>query len=293
MYIPPTCSEREPGTWEDCTWCCGVMMYNGAVGRTVRPSTRAEYEALRVAGGDGPAENPGDGSNLQQLQDGMVRRYGWAPSRIGPPGAPHPAWSTVAGHLDRVGDMLVLQGSMGAWDRGSHWRRWDPDFGGPHAVVVIRRDTLPRVWWLNPQAPNDYDGEWMSLSEARRYYDAWIGGAAIARIGQLAALPDTSTEENVDVYSSPGSFSMVWPAGTVVYDGPNGTANRGKTSASRRYLVCGQNKADNPTRYLVDGSGDGGSSRMGWLIKSQGTSKRDETRKAGVAAAAKAAAAAT
>ena len=81
-WIPSLVSEREPdGTWEDCTWASGVMLANAGTGGDWYARDRAEYEALRVAGGDGPAEKPGDGSNLGQLAAGMIARYGWAGAR--------------------------------------------------------------------------------------------------------------------------------------------------------------------------------------------------------------------
>lgn len=96
----------------------------------------------------------------------------------------------------------------------------------------------------------------------------------------------------VKVFSVPGSFSGSWPVGTPVYPGPTGAAS-GKLATKRAgLLVVGQDKAINPTRYLVDGAGDSPSAGMAWLPVEGMTAKRDETFNAGVAAAAKAAAAA-
>ena len=96
-------------------------------------------------------------------------------------------------------------------------------------------------------------------------------------------------EAIVKVFSSPGSFSGSWPAGTPVYPGPTGAAS-GKLATERRLLVVGQDKPTSPTRYLVDGAGDGASGAMAWLPVAGMTGKRDETFNAGVAAAVKAAA---
>ena len=86
------------------------------------------------------------------------------------------------------------------------------------------------------------------------------------------------------VYSSPGSVSAVWPAGTLVYPGPTG-AYTGQTAATRRYLIVGQ---DLPiaTRYLVDGAEDGVSAAMAWLPAASMANTRDEAFNAGVTAAA-------
>jgi len=188
-YRPPQCTEREPGGYEDCTWASGVMLQNAAHGDAVVPSTRKEYEALRVAGGDGPAENPGDGSNLLQLQVGFVSRYKWAPDRVGVPGL----WTT----FDKVWSLLapgvggVIQGKMGALS--THYRRWDPRFVGGHASYVQRESSANRVWWMNPLAPNSYAGEWMSKADLRAFFVALNGGLLYARIGKFA-VPDTGTE---------------------------------------------------------------------------------------------------
>lgn len=186
IFIPHQCSEREPGRWEDCAWCAGVMFNNAAHGRNVAPSTRAEYQALRVAGGDGPAENDGDGSNNDQVRTGIIRRYGWAPLIVGPPAALHVPFSTIATHLATPGAIASLQGSMGVWSYDSHWRRHDRQFNGPHSVFVERVDGQSRVWWMNPQAPNDYAGEWMTFAELQRFYDSFVGGALFSRVGLLA-----------------------------------------------------------------------------------------------------------
>lgn len=188
IFIPNQCSEREPGGWEDCTWCAGVMMENAARNANVRPSTRAEYEALRVAGGDGPAENPGNGSNNLQLVIGVQKRYGWTPRIIGAPIGPRPSWTTIMSHLAKPGDMGCLQGGMDAWPSSSHWRRWDRPFDGGHNVFVVRLDTSPRLWWMNPQAPNEFGGEFIPLTEAKRYYDAFVGGLVYARVGERAVV---------------------------------------------------------------------------------------------------------
>jgi hypothetical protein len=161
------------------------MLHNAASGYNAVPSTRAEYEALRVAGGDGPAENPGNGSNNLQVVTGIHNRYHWTPLMAGPPTAPHPTWGTILGKLRNPGDGAALQGSMGAFSLLSHWRRWDRQFAGPHSVYVQRLDLEDRLWWMNPQAPNTYAGEFISLKDAAAYYMAFNGGAVFVRMGML------------------------------------------------------------------------------------------------------------
>ena len=184
VYRPPQVTEREPdGTWEDCTWASGVMLNNAAYGAPVVPSNRAEYEALRVAGGDGPAENTGDGSNALQLQVGITTRYGWIPMRLGAPGVAT-SWAEIWSKLV-PGVACVLQGSMSGMP--VHFRRWDPPFAGAHAVYVQREDDLPRLWLQNPLAPADYPGEWLNKDDAGRYWSGLKGGAVFAHIGSLSA----------------------------------------------------------------------------------------------------------
>lgn len=180
LYHPPQVSEREAGGWEDCTWASGVMLNNAAHGRTVSPSTRAEYEALRVAGGDGPAEKPGDGSNNDQLRAGIRARYHWAPAIVG-----HLSWGQIVARLARPGDCAAITGSMAVWPIDSHWRRWDPQFHAGHEVFVERMDNLPRIWWMNPQAPNEFAGEFIPLAELRRFYMGFTAGALLGRVGHL------------------------------------------------------------------------------------------------------------
>ncbi len=180
MYRPVLVSEREPGGYEDCTWASAVMLNNAHHGWTDRPPTRAEYEALRVAGGDGPPENPGDGSNQQQAETGILRRYQWDAVRLGVPGTQRSfdyLW-------DRLGKGVgaSVQGYMGAFPAGSHWRRHDPGFRGPHCTYVQREDSQDRVWWMDPLAPGTYPGEWMSKNDLRRYVSQMAGGYLLARV---------------------------------------------------------------------------------------------------------------
>lgn len=188
-WVPPQCSEREAGGQEDCTWCTGVMLNNAAHGRTVVRSVRSEYEALRVAGGDGPAENPGDGSNYKQLELAIKRRYDWDIDRYG-----HIPFATFWRMLT-PGMAAGVQGTMGVFPRMGRWRRWDRQFGSFHSVYVQRRDTSDRVWWMNPSAPNTYAGEWMNKADLKRYYEAWVGGIVMVKVGKLFVPPDTSTED--------------------------------------------------------------------------------------------------
>lgn len=215
-YRPPQVTEREPdGTWEDCTWASGVMLNNAAHGGPAVPSNQAEYQALRVAGGDGPAENTGDGSNALQLQTGIAKRYGWTPMRLGAPGI-STSWAEIWARLV-PGVGCVLQGAMAGLS--THFRRWDPPFAGAHAVYVQREDDLPRLWLQNPLAPANYPGEWLNKDDAGRYWSGLRGGAVFAHIGSLAApKPPKPPPEDPNVRVVTVTITT-WPARTFTSAG--------------------------------------------------------------------------
>ena len=63
---------------------------------------------------------------------------------------------------------------------GPHWRRWDPSFGGRHAVEVERRDDTDPVWWDDPLAPvGSYQGEPMPIADLERFVRGWTGARHI------------------------------------------------------------------------------------------------------------------
>lgn len=182
MYRPPLTTEREPGGYEDCTWASAVMLNNAHHGYESAPSTRKEYEALRVAGGDGPAEKPGDGSNQAQAENGIQRRYHWDPVRLGVPGTQVSfdyLWDRLA-----PGIGASVQGYMGAFPYGHRLRRHDPSFKGAHCVYTQREDTTDRVWWMDPLAPATYGGEWVTKNELQRYVAQLVGGYLLAPISK-------------------------------------------------------------------------------------------------------------
>lgn len=198
VYIPRQCSEQETGGNEDCTWCTGLMLENAAYARTRVAPTRHEYEALRVAGGDGPAEHSGDGSNYSQLAYGMDMRYGWRPlMEVGL--TFNEAWDRFA-----PGFAMGWQGSMGSIGQGARYRRWDPPFRGAHSFLVVRLDDQDRGWLLNPQAPNSFAGEWISRADLRAYYDGIrVPSIIYARVGSRV-LPDTATEDTMKFVNANG-----------------------------------------------------------------------------------------
>ncbi len=195
-WIPSLVSEREPdGSWEDCTWASGVMLANAGAAGDWHPGTRAEYEALRVAGGDGPAENPHDGSNLGQLAVGMRSRYGWT-------GARADGWTAVSAVRPRTA--VVVTGSYASLP--THFRRWDPAFGGGHAALAVR--TPYRWWWLDPLAVRGYAGEEIAAATLGAFVRS-IGPAMAIPIGKEARMDIAHKIERWILDGGPGNVTTL------------------------------------------------------------------------------------
>lgn len=200
MFVPRLVSEREAGGWEDCVWASGVMLANGLAGADVHPGTRTEYEALRVAGGDGPAENPGDGSNLSQLQAGLERRYSITAVKRG--GGWHDFMTACP-----IGTVFVVQGLNGALParlRGS-------TFTGPHAVAGVRTGSL-QVALLNPLFPNGTPPAVATLDELRAFYESLPGAEWL--VGTTRRTQPMAISIRRELYDV--------GAGTPFYDTPGG-----------------------------------------------------------------------
>lgn len=207
MYRPPQCTEREPdGTWEDCTFASGVMLGNAAHAAAVYPSTQAEYERLRRLSGRAMT----GGTNLADLEKGMRLGWGWTATRT----TVHTSFASLWSQLS-PGIGAVVQGSMGGFPVGHHLRRWDPRFGGPHAVYVQREDAGDRVWWMNPEAPASYAGEWITKAQLAAYWNAFGGTIMRIKIGGRAA-PAPAKEEAVLTFAVPTEPSVGHIARNVV-----------------------------------------------------------------------------
>jgi hypothetical protein len=187
-----------------------------------------------VDGGNKEAEGAGDGSNLFELRRGITTRYGWTPRLSGEPGRLHAPWSAVLESLSQPGDAAVLQGSMGVFPRGHHLRRHDPNFASDHAMYVQRVDHQPRLWLMNPAAPNSFDGEFISLDDAKLYYEGLKGGAAFARVGEQnkeADVPGLATTPDADLVIGVARI----PAGvTVINVETRGRVEIGADGATRQ-----------------------------------------------------------
>jgi hypothetical protein len=162
--------------WEDCSWDSAIEFARLALTSAI-PATHAEAEALRDASG----EPPTGGSNIDDVRRGLASRYRWT------------SGYTVAYNFTQLwgalskGKVAVVQGSMGAFASSHPLRRWQPSYGGPHAVSAQRLDSTDNVWWCDPLAPaGTYRGQWVSKANLKRFVDALTaagGRHLIARIG--------------------------------------------------------------------------------------------------------------
>ena len=155
--------------WEDCTWCAAIEAWRAA-GHPLVPPTLTEAEALRCAAG----ELPEGGSSQEDVRRGILNRYHAAsPAPIG--GAVNILQALAPGFVGSV------QGNMDAFPAGSHYRRWDPAFAGPHCATVVGIAGAVPYWWCDPLAPEGtgYEGEPMRATDLARYIAALPGAEAL------------------------------------------------------------------------------------------------------------------
>lgn len=195
--------------YHDCSQSAALMalIYAGKTDFPLGIYTVAERNALDAA--DDRPDNTGatlDGSlpGVGWLDKQVANRYGVTMHRL-----PDDSEATLRRFLTTPGYALLLQGSMKNLPLGHPLRRWQPEFGGGHAVCVIS-GTQPR--WLDPLAPKNFTGDLTDADTVLRF--AW-DGAQYSRYMQrdeLATLPDTSTEEDVLYFRE-----TIYPANRVVH----------------------------------------------------------------------------
>lgn len=140
------------------------MLANFVAQEMRHPHTRAEYEGLRVDGGEA-REGNGDGSNYHQLADGLLKRYGIAVElRNGP---------NALGGVP-VGAGVGVQGLYSALPLRLRVTR----FGGGHSVFAVRK-SIREFWLLDPLRNNGVEAVVATLEELEGYYRA-LGGAMTA-----------------------------------------------------------------------------------------------------------------
>jgi hypothetical protein len=104
----------------------------------------------------------------------------------------------------------------------------------------------------------------MSLTDLRRFWDSWIGGAALGQVGRFAP-PDTSTGDNVySLPEAPGPYSAFLPQGTPIYSSPTDTSGDA-LGADKPVTVVGATKGATSTtgRRYVHGNYSGAAVPLG------------------------------
>jgi GH25 family lysozyme M1 (1,4-beta-N-acetylmuramidase) len=84
--------------------------------------------------------------------------------------------------------------------------------------------------------------------------NAFRGSMAELRGLLLPALPPTSEEEPVNVFSTPGRKTATVVAGTPHFESPGGKQTGTITDATTRFDLIGQDKATSPAYVLLDGA---------------------------------------
>ena len=201
LFVPKLCSEREAdGSWEDCTWAGGVMLANFLLGKSAKPSTRTEYEALRKAG-TGTAEIDGKGNSIDDLIRGMENRYGFSGTKI-ETWAEYETWP--------VGSGFSVQGLYGKLP--SRLRR--TGFTGAHNVFVIKDTNDDGHVWMDPLGISGESFRRITTAELKAFFTSLPGARMLA--GRQG-----------DPYRSTGMIKMNtqrWsaPKGEPIYEFPNG-----------------------------------------------------------------------
>jgi hypothetical protein len=198
-------TEREPdGTWEDCTFTAGLMHARVALRASI-PATHAEMQALRAASG----LSTHGGANIDDLQRGYARRYGWS-------GGTEVKGFSNLWYTLRPGRSATAQGSMAAFPSGHRLRRWDPGFRGAHAVLIARLDTSDRVWWDDPLAPLGvgYEGEWVTKAQLKAYVDRLTVAGGRHVISNIIPKPAAQPPEG-DTLKPGDDFNYGWESYTL------------------------------------------------------------------------------
>ena len=181
----------------DCTQCAALMclIYAGFTAFPLGIYTVAERNAL-----DASDDRP---DNTGATLDGSLASAGWLDKQVSARYdvhmhmLPDDSAATLRAALLKPGYAFLLQGSMGNLPVGHPLRRWEPEFGGGHAVCIIT-GASPR--WLDPLAPLKFAGDLIDVDDALRF--AWDGNeySRYLKQNELATLPDTATEDDSMVY---------------------------------------------------------------------------------------------
>lgn len=227
-------SEREPdGSWEDCTWDSGLEWYRLCYDAGV-PATHTEAQLLRKASG----EPPTGGSNLGNLADGIRRRYGKViPARIS-------GFSNLKAALTK-NKAAVIQGSMKAFGPAHRLSKWQRNFDGAHAVLLINDNGVLR--WCDPEAPKGEDSVPVVVTwdEVKAFVNAFAGQHVVADIKHPVVTAPPVQEAPVDLVTyTPGFTANVKPQSNVRLTPRIAGTKVHTTTAKMPVVVIGTTKGD-------------------------------------------------
>lgn len=226
-------SEREPdGSWEDCTWDSGLEWYRLCFDKS-KPATHAEAQALRAASGRPPT----GGSNIPDLRRGIAKRYNKSvPAAIS-------GWSALWSAL-KPGMAAVVQGSMKAFGPNHHLSRYDRNFDGGHAVLVVRMNESDSVWWCDPEGPKTgYNGEWVTKAELQKFVTMFPGDHLVAPVIVPVTQQPEADMPRLTTYA-PGTSIMIKPGSNVRKAPDNNSAPIRTLTAPEKWVVIGTVKGE-------------------------------------------------
>ena len=167
-------TEREPGSWEDCTFSSMLETMRLALpnGRNI-PATIGEVNRYRAAAG---YPDNHTGVTIEQTIPAAKQLYNlkdddyWLTRE----------WDVLEPALRMPSTVAVVTGKMSAVP--ATLRRWDPGFNGNHAVAA-RGGTVPM--WCDPLAPSGtYKGEPVTIATWRSFFTALQGSQALVMKAQ-------------------------------------------------------------------------------------------------------------
>ena len=198
-HHPRFVTEREFGRWQDCLWASAAMLVDKwTAGRIL-----ISKDDLRALSGDRKG-----GSNVDHLALAL-RRLGLT-ARTSPNGGAVITWARLRARLSAGGGAILLgdDSHLPRW-----YGRWDPQFWNNtgekdnHAIYLDRYDRRhDRYWMMDPLAPADWAGEWISGRDLRAYAWSAPNGGLSGLMTPAAAKP---------------SFAGVRLRGLIASIGPN------------------------------------------------------------------------
>lgn len=181
---PDMVTERKrPSPWDDCTLCSGAMATDAATGGRITPTRKEVRDASGVTDHVGLS----DGTNLSDLARALDKL---APALI----VKRPQSGDF---LTTPQFFVAIKGNVVAVTCGNyselpeHFTRWDPPFGrNPkawHATFTMWDGD--GYWWMDPLAPDAYQGEYIPEQALAKYINGMRYNAAGARyIGIIPAI---------------------------------------------------------------------------------------------------------